>query len=151
MKNISVKQLLELSQSEPSVVTKDATVGEVVEMLIEDRATHEVYVVNGDGHCCGAIPLRRLAHYVFLHEMPDKSSATDLLEMISVENAGDLCLQEPIFVHEDDTLEQLLNAMFTFDVNEIAVVDPNERIVGSINMIDLVQAWHEGRLEGLKP
>lgn len=148
MRNLSVKQLLELSQSELSVVSKDATVAEVVEILIQDRATHEVYVVDGEGHFRGAIPLRRLAHHVFLRQVPDKTSATDLLEMISVETADDLRLQEPIFVHDEDTFEQLLNVMFTFDVNEIAVVDANERIVGSLNMMDLVQAWYEGRLDG---
>jgi len=150
MQKISVKQLLGFSQSQLTVVSREATVGEVVAKLIEDRATREVYVVDDEGRCFGVIPLRRLAHHAFLREVPDKSSATDLLERISVENAGDLCLQEPAFVREDDTLEQLLNVMFTFEINEIAVVDAEERIVGSINMMDILQAWHEGRIDGLK-
>jgi len=133
------------------VVSKEATVGEVVEKLIVDRATREVYVLDDEGHCFGVITLRRLAHHAFLREVPDKSSATDLLERISVENAGDLCLREPIFVHEEDALEQLLNVMFRFEINEIAVVDAEELIVGSINLMDILQAWHEGRLDGLKP
>jgi len=149
MQDVDVRALLAISRSRPSLVAADASLEQVIAKLIEDQTTREVYVVDADQRYFGVITLRRLAHVVFLHEHPDTSSATSMLELISVENAGDICLQKPAYVREADSLEQSLRVMFTFDINEIAVIDDAHRIVGSLTMMEIIRAWHEGWFDDL--
>lgn len=146
MRPLKVKDLLPYSTSRPSVVSTDATLREVVAKLIEDVGTREVYVTDEEEHFYGVITLRRLARFVFTHALPAKSSPTELLELVSAECAKDLALRKAAYVHEDDPLEHVIEVMFRFDINEIPVVNRERRIVGNLNMLQLLAAWHEGLL-----
>jgi CBS domain-containing protein len=149
VKEITVEELLAFSPTPLTLVTADATPRDVVEKLVRDRETREVYVVDGEGRFLGVITLRRLARLVFSQELPRKPSATELLEMLTVQNAEDLALKKAAHVGLDDSLERVIEVMFRFDINEIPVVDDDGVILGSLNMLDILAAWHQGRLDGL--
>ncbi len=144
-----VRDLLPFSHTKPSVVARKATLAQIVDTLLNDPGTREVYVVDDEDRFFGVIPLRRLARFVFTGQVPDKASATELLEYVSAETAQDLALQKAAYVQEDDPLEHVVEIMFRFDINEIPVVDAERAIVGNLNMMELVAAWQRGRLEGL--
>jgi len=150
MKAITVKALLQFSPTEPTFVSLDVPVERVAEKMVEDHRTREVYVVDENAHFVGIITLRRLARCVFSSEIPGKHSATTLLDLISAETAGDLVLRKPAYVREDDTFEHLLGVMFHYDINEIPVVKDDKSIVGNINMIEILCAWREGKLDSLR-
>lgn len=145
MKHIKVKELLTFSTTHPTLVTCEATLRDVVEKLIQDRETREVYVVD-DGRFFGVITLRRLARLVFTQELPDKPSATELLDMLTVRNAGDLAIRKAAHVGLDDPLERVIEVMFRFDINEIPVVGDDGVILGCLNMLEILSAWHQGKL-----
>jgi CBS domain-containing protein len=148
MRNLSVRDLMAYSQTPPSVVRADATLREVAAQLIADRSTREVYLVDEAGRYFGVITVRRLARFVFTHHVPDQSSTTELLDLVSARNAGDLAIRKPVCVGEDDSVEQLLGVMFRFEVDEIPVVDAQRVVVGKIGMLELIAAWHAGALDG---
>jgi CBS domain-containing protein len=149
VQNLKAKQLLAFSPSVPAVVTAEAGLREVVEKVLEDRSTREVYVIDDEGRFFGVITLRRLARFVFMHEVPDTSSATDLLELASARTARDVALQKASYVGEDDSLAHVIHVMFEFDINEIPVVNNERIIVGSLNMLEILAAWHAGQLNDL--
>ncbi len=146
MKALTVKDLLPFSKTEPTIVPAEASLREVVRKMVEDLKTREVYVLDQDGRFLGVITLRRLARWVFASELPRDVSPTELLDLISSRTAGDLALRKPAYVREDDPLEKLLQVMFRYDINEIPVVDAEGRIVGNLNMLEILAAWLEGRL-----
>ncbi len=152
MRALTVRDLLPFSQTEPAVVTEDASLREVAQKMVEDPRTREVYVVDEEGRFVGVITLRRLARwaFAFARELPGDASTspTELLDFLSAETAGDLALRKPAYVRLDDPLETLLRVMFRYDVNEIPVVSPEGRIVGNLNMLEILGAWLEGRLRG---
>jgi len=150
MKSISVRALLQFSPTDPTIVPMDISVERVAEKMVEDHRTREVYVVDENTHFLGIITLRRLAQCVFASEIPSKLSATTLLDLVSAETAGDLVLRKPAYVCEEDTFEHLLGVMFRYDINEIPVVNDDKSIVGNINMIEILCAWREGRLDELR-
>lgn len=146
MRNPRVKDLLAFSSSQPSLTPVDATMREVVELLIQDRSTREVYLVDGDGRFCGVITLRRLARFVFSHHVSPELSATDLLELVSARDARDLAIGQAASVSEDDPVERLFEVMFRFDIDELPVVDGAGVVVGCLSLLDVMTAWHAGKL-----
>jgi CBS domain-containing protein len=149
MRRLLVKELMSFSTTQPTVVSTDATLRDIAQKLTEDRETREVYVVDGDEQFVGVITLRRLARLVFAHGLPSRPTATELLEMISVRDAGDIALKKSAYVGLGDDLEQVIEVMFRFDINEIPVVDDDRRIVGCLNMLAILAAWHAGKFDGL--
>ena len=145
MRNLEVKGLL--SSSQPSLVTAADTLFEVAAKLIEDPTTREVYVVDDVKRFIGVIPLRRLVRFVFASEVPGKHSATEMLELVSAECAGHLALKKSAYVHSDHLLAHAVEVMFRFDLNEIPVVDADLVVVGCLNMLEILAAWHAGKLD----
>jgi CBS domain-containing protein len=136
------------SEVRPSVARADATLREIAELLIENHTTREVYLVDEEDRFYGLITAHRFGHYLFTHHVPDQSSATELLDLVSARNAHDLAIKKAVCVSEDDSLETLLDLMFRFDVDEIPVVDSRRAIVGKIGMLELIAAWHAETLDG---
>jgi len=151
MRHRSVRDLMVYSTTTPSLVREDATLRQIAELLINDPATREVYLVDEEKRLFGVITLRRLARFVFTHDVPDPSSATDLLDLVSARNARDLAIERGIFVGEDDSVGHLLDVMFRNDVDEIPVVDEANVVVGNIGMLELIAAWHADRLNAGDP
>jgi len=145
MQATEVKDLL--SRGQPSLVAADATLKEVAAKMIEDRTTRDVYVIDDARRFVGLITLRRLTHFLFASKIPDKSSATDLLELVSAEHAGHLAVKKSAHVHVDDLLAHAVGVMFRFDLNEIPVVDSDMVFVGSLNMLEILAAWNAGEFE----
>jgi CBS domain-containing protein len=150
MRTLKVKDLLPLSRTEPTIVPAEAGLREVARKMVEDLTTREVYVTEREGCFLGVITLRRLARWTFASELPAEVSPTELLDFLSSETAGDLALRKPAYVREEDPLERLLGVLFRYDINEIPVVDAEGRIVGNLNMLELLKAWLEGRLGDLR-
>ena len=146
MRKRTIRELMAFSESGPSIVRADATLREVAELLLKDHSTREVYLVDDANRFRGVITLRRFAHFVFTHHVPDQSSTTELLDLISVRNAGDLAIKRAASVPEDATLEQLLDVMFSSEVDELPVIDARGVIVGNIGVTELIAPWHADTL-----
>lgn len=146
MESIRARELLAFSSSQPSLIGVDASLRDAVAMLVEDRNTREVYVVDDEQRFVGVLTLRRLARGVFFHDVPDKSSVTNLLDLISAQRAEDIALKKAAYVGEEDTLAHVMDTMFRFDLHEVPVVDDDRVIVGCLNLLDILAAWYDGRL-----
>ena len=146
METPSIRELLDLSSSRPTVVSATATIPELVAHMIEDRRTHEVYVNDVDGHYLGLITAQRLAHAVFSYRLPGAGSAIELLDLLSSETADHLLIRESISIHEDEPLTRAIELMFRAGLVELPVLDDDRTIVGNVNLLDILAAWKDGRL-----
>lgn len=146
MQRAKVRDLLRYSSGAPSLVTTTASLREVVGKLIEDRSTREVYVVDEEGRFEGVITVRRLARFVFSTVAPRRTSATEMLELVSAESAGDIAIRKAAYVEEDDSFEHVVDVMLRFEINEIPVVDSDRVIVGNLNLLEILGAWYDGRI-----
>lgn len=146
MKKLLVRDLLTLSPTPPCVVRGDADARLVVERMLHDRSKREVYLVDEAGRFLGVIPLRRLAQHLFHHAVPDRT-ATQMLDLVSARNAGDLARKKVAVVRLDDHMDEVLDAMFRYHFDEVPVVDADGVVVGSLNMLDLVAAAHAGHFD----
>jgi CBS domain-containing protein len=127
-------------------VSATATIPELVDRMIEDPGTQEVYVTDADGRFLGVVTAQRLAHVLFSHRLPTRGSPIDLLDLLSSETAGHMLLREAIHIQEDAPLTHAIDLMFRAGLIEIPVLDDDRTIVGNINLLDILAAWRDGRL-----
>lgn len=151
MKHLLVRDLLAFSAARPRTVRADEGIQRVVEQMIADRSTRDVYLVGDDDRFFGVITLRRLARFLFAQDVPDLSSAAEMLHLVSARTAGHLAIRKTAFVGEDDPLTRVLEVMFRFDINEVPVLDADRRVTGCLSMLELVAAWHAGKLGPARP
>lgn len=149
MRTLKVKDLLPFSRTRPAVITAEAGLRQVAEKMIEDPKAREVYVVDEEERLVGVITLRRLMHWVFSSQLSSDTSPTALLELIGSETAGDLALRKPVYIHADDSVEKLLQVIFRYDLNEIPVISHEGYIVNNLNMLEVLSAWLEEKLDAI--
>lgn len=147
MHNLKVKDLLKFSTTQPTLIPAHTPLRDVARQLVLDPLTREVYVTDEQNRFIGVITLRRLARSVFAGHAERLASPVSLLELVSAQTADQLALKKPAFVLEEDTLARLLDVMFRYDVNEIPVVNRQKTVVGNLNMLEILQAWLDGKLQ----
>lgn len=150
MRMPKVKDLLPFSRTKPAMVTEDVSLRRVAEKMVEDPKAREVYVLDREGRLLGVITLRRLMRWVFSSDVASDTSPTALLELIGAETAGDLALRKPVYIREQDSVEELLQVIFRFDLNEIPVISGERHIVNNLNMLEVLSAWLEGKLDEIR-
>jgi CBS domain-containing protein len=146
METPSIRELLALGSSRPSVVSITATIPELVARMIEDPGSQEIYVNDADGRYLGLITAQRLAHVVFSHRLPVSGSTSELLDLLSSETAEHLLIRESISIHEDEPLTRAIDLMFRSGLIELPVLNDDRTIVGNVNLLDILAAWKDGRL-----
>ncbi len=115
---------------EPACIDARAGIEELVELLVE--SDHSVYFVeDGEGSLVGAIHLPDVRQLLL---------ERDLLRSVIV--AGDLAERDLPLVTEDDNLDVVMQIFSMEEVEELAVIDANNRnrLVGSIHKRDAIQA-----------
>ncbi|MGE0431372.1 MAG: CBS domain-containing protein [Planctomycetota bacterium] len=141
------RELLALSNTPASVVPATATLAEIVAAVIHNPASYEVYVIDADGRFAGVITAQRVARFVFSHQSPATESATDMLDMLSAETAGELVRGEAVSVSQTDPLPDVIDVMFRHGLIAVPVVDDDGRILGNLNLLQILAAWKDGRLD----
>jgi len=146
MSPASVRDLMRLSPTSPRLVRGDASLAQVVRILLEDRSSYETYVVDAEGRFLGVITAQRVAQHLFTRQAPRQESAVDLLEMLTAESAEHLAVRATPCVHEGDPLARVIDVLLRHGLIEVPVLDDERRIVGSLNLLHVLAAWSEGRL-----
>jgi predicted transcriptional regulator len=60
-----------------------------------------------------------------------------------VTKAYEIMSSEAIFSKDDDDLETVLNRIFENELQEIPIVDDDMKIIGEINLLELLTSWLE--------
>jgi len=151
MKTMTVGAFLERTGAPYGAVTvrKEATLREILEVMLRRREEREVFVVDDDGVLAGVITLGALARHV-MHEgvAPPNgfSPATDILHYLTAENAGDIMEPEAAFCLRDEPLESAMRKMLGRKVYKVLpVVDGARRVIAVLDLITLLEyALDEG-------
>ncbi|HIE43572.1 MAG TPA: CBS domain-containing protein [Candidatus Omnitrophica bacterium] len=89
----------------------------------------------------GIIDLRRLVRYIFPHILEEDLIGRGIVELVSGKTAEDLIPNPPVYVTDEDSLDTALSLMVDNELEEIPVVDNNMRVIGDLNLLELVSAW----------
>lgn len=128
--------------TKPSLVNENASLKEVVESITEDPKTRAVYVIDDDKKLKGIIVLKAVLKSAFLESIPEPYLSFSSLMSVrpKIKEARDMMVP-PIYVKEKNTIKDAFILMMQNDLEEIPVVDDDLRVIGDLNMLELLKLW----------
>ena len=128
-----------LSTRELPVINEDASIEEVIAVLVKSRHSRMLNVVNDQQQLVGTISLGALMRHVFVHDREPTVHARALVGAMSRETASDIMRRRPITATADDEIGTVTRRMLKANVKEIPVVDSSGRVIIDLTIVDLMQ------------
>ncbi len=154
MKETKVREIRQFITVEAAIVLEDATIGEIINIFIENPVTRAVYVVSTRDILVGIITIHDILKKVsidFLSLSTLYSTASfsgyKIASVLKDSTAKDLMNPEVYYVHDDDPIEKAFNLLFQHNAGEVPVVDDEERIIGDLNIVELLVLWNQNNQE----
>jgi CBS domain-containing protein len=124
----------------PATVRKDSTLRDAVDAVI-DSETRKVYVLDSDDKVVGTITLETLLRHTGYRLGVRKSGMTSFLQMLGeiVEEKVTESMTSPVRVREDELLANATKLMVESHLNDLPVVDDQNRLVGELNGLDILR------------
>ncbi|HID96017.1 MAG TPA: CBS domain-containing protein [Candidatus Latescibacteria bacterium] len=149
MKRLRVYNARRLITETPTTVTPDESLEELVLAITEDPKTRSLFVVDGQKRLKGVITLKDIVRAIF-----SELTEMDLLGYSAVKatlsrRASDL-IEGDNFVctKDEDTLESALTKMLDNGLEEIPVVDTDTRVIGELDLREMLIVWLEKMIKG---
>ena len=130
---------------QPATVDPDSTLEQLTASFLSHDALRDIYIVSLQGRIVGHIRHLRLAQILLSEHLPVQSHR-QILERIHRGCAGELMETEFVFAHPDEELDNVLHRMLEYETEDIPILDNAHRIVGNINLTDVLKAVHSGEL-----
>jgi len=143
MKKVRVSDIRNLITKNASVVKEDDSLLKVAEEIVRDPRTRSVYVVDKSGKLKGIIPVIELIQYLYYEYIPQEYIFYHFPLAMSGEPVADEIMLPPVYVHDRDKITDALKKLFKNNLKEIPVVDENMKIIGDLNILELISAWIE--------
>ena len=125
-----------------STVSKNATLREAVEAMVENSETRKVYVLDDDGKLVGTITLETLLRQAGYRLGVRKIGVTSFLRMlaeISDEKVTDV-MGKPVKVLLDEMIVNVTRLMVENHLNDLPIVDSQNKLVGELNGLDILKS-----------
>ncbi len=142
---MKISEVLDLLGLEPARIPPDASLEDAVNEALAHRAAQVLAVVNEEGHLVGVLDRETLANALLLSIFPeefigsvqDLDQALDFADRTRIRSVADVML-EPAWARLDDTIRDAFHTMRERKLPGIPVVDDQYRVVGYVNMLDLM-------------
>jgi CBS domain-containing protein len=137
-----------LRRTEATVVHADDSLQRLAEMVVERPQCRVISVVDGRERLIGLVPIRTLVNDMFLKIVPEEflGEITDLDAVMAyaghlgARTAADIMVG-PTWVEPQETLRDAFERMHHADLNGLPVVDPDHRVLGYLDQLELLLAW----------
>lgn len=140
--NINVGDINKLIVKNPAIVKENCTIREMLEKVIEDTRSRHAYIVDEDDHLIGSIRMNQIIQYLFpttiLLEDRDSPRLCSFLDYSEASKVSEIMNRNPIYVFEKTSLPEMIKIMHQETVNELPVVDKNLRVVGEVNVLQII-------------
>ncbi len=143
MKRYKVSNVRRLINVMPTLVSEEANLKELALAITEDPKKRALCVVDKEGRPKGLITLQDLVKVIFPNLMEIDALGYSAYRVIASQKASDLLSGTTSYLKDDENLEEALSKMLDEGVEEIPVIDGKERIIGELNLLELVSVWLE--------
>lgn len=123
---------------EPSIISKEASIRDVIDTMLKDPVTRKVYVVDDEGKLVGMVTtatLLRLIGYRVGIRTGTLSFYKFLRDTLKEEVKS--VMESPVYVKPRNKLTEALFKMLEEHMNDIPVVDDNMKLLGELNSMEL--------------
>ena len=129
----------------PVTVDPDADIGRVAERFLAYPCLRDIYIATTDGRLRGCIRHRRLTRIILAEHLPIQTSH-EIMERVSGGAARDLMDRDFVSAHPDEEIDNVLHRMLEYEVEDMPVFDSEHRIIGNINLTEVMRAALNGDL-----
>lgn len=147
---VQVKEAYEAFIKDCVTVKSGSMIHKAIEEMLKDPSAQTVYVVDAKGILLGIIPLRdliRLASARYGLRAKGIGSFINYFRDIMKDDVDDL-MRPPIKVKLTDTLNKALKMMESYDLENLPVVDDDDKLLGELNGIEILKFALEGVKKG---
>jgi len=135
------KKVHELMIDKSVTVSEDEEIAEVVKKVTKDCETLLVCVVDKEDRLIGIITPKGLLKAAEVGEYGNVRhpffSGREALHLLSSDHARDI-MSAPVSVKPDDEVQMAIDLMLSSNLNEIPVVDKNDKVLGEINFLGII-------------
>ena len=150
MKETKVSEIRKLITVEPAVVVENEQIENVIKIFIDNPIIRAVYVVDKKDRLVGIITMQDILKKISIDFSSMASIYSDssfssykIASSWNKTKAMDLMDPEIYFVTDNDPIEKAFNLLFSNNAGEIPVVDKTEKLIGDLNIIELLVLWHQ--------
>ena len=137
LKHIHVKSIRSKISRRAALVFEEVSIEKVVQVILRDPKTRCVYTIDEKGKLTGIITVTTLAKYALCSAVPHPLWNFRTIDFVAEHLAGTIST-DPVFVHDEDNLETAFQTMFNHDLEELPVVDDNGKVIGNLDMLELL-------------
>lgn len=142
--DLLVSDVYDLVIKEPATVRTGSKIREVFDEYLKNPVSRKVYVVDEQGKLMGAVTtetlLRLLGYRVGIREFAGLSLWKMMRDLLK-EGVDGVFIRVPT-VKATDKVTKALQVMLDNHLNDIPVVDPDGKLIGELNSLEL---FHKGR------
>ncbi len=146
MKKIYVKDVRN-KITKPLIISEDNLIEKIADKFLESPINRTIYVVNDNEKYSGYIKLTNFLELILV-DMVDTSFYKNLIDdpyslgkLFTIKRVKDLMRTENICVKDDDNLEKVVTIMNNYSLQELPVIDNENRIIGDINIHEIILGW----------
>lgn len=142
--DLTVGDIRRLLVENATVITLDKNHRDLLAKMIEDPRTRHVYVVDDRGVLIGSVRMNTIVEYLFpLSSAIERGGAQTIgsLAMFASGGIEELMNEDPCFVEESTSLSDVARIMIREKVNELPVVDNEHRVIGEVNVYEIIAAY----------
>lgn len=121
------------------VVQETSSIQEVIDAMIRCKHSRVLFVLNDEGQLSGTISLGALVRQVFSRRHGPQIHPRVLIGMITANLAKDIMQAKPLFATGEEEVGAVLKRMLESNLKEIPILDKEQKVVGDLTMIDLLQ------------
>ena len=150
MKETKVGEIRKLITVEPAVVVENEQIENIIKIFIDNPIIRAVYVVDKKYRLVGIITMQDILKKISIDFSSMASIYSDssfssykIASSWNKKNAIDLMDPEIYYVTDNDPIEKAFNLLFSNNAGEIPVVDKAEKLIGDLNIIELLVLWHQ--------
>ena len=148
MKETLVGEIRKYITEKPAYVHQNDSIHSVIRKFVENPVIRAVYVIDDEHKLQGIITIREILKRIsvdfyslsFIYSEPS-FTGYNIMGTISQSKASDIMNTEIYYVEDNDTIEKAFNIMFQNDAGEIPVVEKDLKLIGDLNVIELLVLW----------
>ncbi len=120
-------------------VQETTSIEDAVDALSASTYSHIVYVIDESKILRGVITKESLVKHLFIHYHDEMLDTRALISQALSEQASDLMKNERLKASLNDDLDYILEEMIACKVDEVPVIDGEDRLLGDITMKDIIR------------
>lgn len=142
--NMKVSDIRHLLVEDAATVKHTDSVEELLKKVVEEPRTRHVYVVDDAGKLLGSVRMNTIVQYLFpFASVVSHASTYPQNEFLAfrTQKVTDLMKPDPFYVKEDDTLSHMALILIQEKINELPVVDVDQKVIGQVNMYEAIRVY----------